>query len=299
MNRIRGGALAFACWMALIAWSIAAPARAEVGVATTGSLRVPYVLAQITDDSDPWGGAWKRLSYDFNRAVLNPEGFTNGDGTPSLELLSDGRVLVAWARNSAQGYDVVASVHTTAGWSPVQVIADSTDDEVDPALAVEPNGTVHVVYTVLGQQAQESRVVYRQAPPSLAAWSAEVPVSAPGELARRPSAAWDGQTLRVAYEIDTFGLGQTPRSVAAARLEAGAFEGEVVAVSSFVGDLAPRMHCTASRVWIDWADADHEVAWTRLDPQGAWEPMRYEPYATLPHQEFQVRPGLRQAATAP
>jgi hypothetical protein len=296
MNRIRGGALAFACGLAL---SAAVPARAEVGIVTSGPERVPYVLAQITDDSDPWGGAWKRLTYELNRAVLNPEGFLNGDGMPSLEVLPDGRVVVAWARNSTQGHDVVMSVHTTAGWSAVQVISDSLDDELDPSLAVEPNGTVHVVYTVLSQQGQESRVAHRQAPPNLAAWSAEVPVSAAGELARRPSAAWDGQTLRVAYEIDTFGLGQTPRSIAAARLDAGAFEGEIVAVSSFAGDLAPRIHVTSARVWLDWTDADHEVAWTRLDLQGVWESLRYVTYETPPHQEFQVRPGLRQTATAP
>jgi hypothetical protein len=293
MNRIRGGALAFAC---CLAWSAAAPVRAEVGIATSGSVQVPYVLAQITDDSDPWGGAWKRLSFELNRTVLNPEGFLNGDGTPSLEVLPDGRVLVAWARHVAQGYDVVMSVHTTAGWSSMQVIADSTEDEVDPALAVQPDGTVHVVYTVVGQ---ESRVVHRQAPSDLSAWSAEGQVSLPGELARRPSAAWDGATLRVAYEVDPFGLGQTPRSIAAASLDAGAFESEIVALSTFPGELAPRVHCTAARVWIDWTDADHEVAWTRLDLQGAWEPLRYAPYETPEHQEFQVRPGLRQAAVAP
>src|SRR5262245_38589632 len=236
MNRIRAGALAFACGLA---WSMAAPARAEVGVATNGPVRVPYVLAQITDDSDPWGGAWRRFSYDFSRAVLNPEGFTNGDGIPCVELLPDGRVLVVWARNSALGYDVVASVHTPAGWSAVQVISDATESEVDPSLAVEADGTVHVVYTVLAPQAQQSRVVHRQAPSDLSAWSSEVQVSQPGELARRPSAAWDGQTLQVAYEVDTFGLGQTPRSIASARLEALGFEAEVVAVSSFTGDLAP------------------------------------------------------------
>ncbi|HEX5043317.1 MAG TPA: hypothetical protein VFV75_10455 [Candidatus Polarisedimenticolaceae bacterium] len=296
MNRIRGGVLAFACGLA---WSAAVPARAEVGIVTSGEVRVPYVLAQITDDSDPWGGAWKRLTYEFNRTVLNPEGFLNGDGTPSIEVLPDGRVLAAWARNSPQGFDVVMSVHDPAGWSPVQVISGSAESELDPSLAVEANGTVHVVYTVLDPQAQESRVAHRQAPPNLAAWSAELPVSAPGELARRPSAAWDGQSLRVGYEIDPFGLGQTPRWIAAARLDAGAFEGEIVAVSSFAGDLGPRIHCTAARVWLDWTDAEHEVAWTRLDAQGGWESLRYAAYETLPHQEFQVRPGLRQAATAP
>jgi hypothetical protein len=296
MNRIRGGTLAFAC---ALAGSALVPARAEVGIATSGSLRVPYVLAQITDDSDPWGGAWKRLTYELDRTVLNPEGFLNGDGTPSLEVLPDGRVVAAWARNSAAGYDVVASVHAAAGWSAVQVIADSTESEVDPSLAVEPDGTVHVVYTVQDQQAQESRVVHRQAPADLSAWSAEVLVSQPGEVARRPSAGWDGQALRVGYEVDPFGLGQTPRSIAAARLEGGAFEGEIVAVSTFAGDLAPRIHCTSSRVWIDWTDAEDEVAWTRLDLQGSWEPLRYVPYETLSQQEFQVRPGLRQAATAP
>jgi hypothetical protein len=178
----------------------------------------------------------------------------------------------------------------------VQVIAASADDEVDPVLAVEPSGTVHVVYTVVGQ---DSRVVHRQAPADLSAWSGELQVSQTGELARRPGAAWDGHGLRVAYEVDTFGLGQTPRSIAAARLEEGAFEGEIVAVSSFSGDLAPRIHCTAARVWIDWTDADHEVAWTRLDPQGAWESLQYAPYDTVSEQEFQIRPGLRQAAMAP
>jgi len=293
MNRIRGGALAVACGLAFAA---ATPARAEVGIVGSGPSQVVYVLAQITDDSDPWGGAWKRLSYDLNRAVLNPEGFLNGDGIPSMEVLPDGRVVVAWARNSPQGYDVVVSVHTTAGWSAAQIVADSTENEVDPALALEPDGTLHVVYTVVGQ---DSRVVHRQAPSDLSTWSAELPVSQPGEEARRPSVAWDGTSLRVAYEVDTFGLGQTPRAIAAARLQDGVFESEIVAVSSFLGDLAPRIHCTAARVWVDWTDADHEIAWTRLDLQGAWEPLRYASYDTPPHQEFQVRPGLRQEAIAP
>src|SRR5262245_40382682 len=220
MNRIRGRALAFAC---CLAWAAAAPALAEVGIAISisGSQPTPYVMAQITDDSDPWGGAWKRFSNDPNRNVLNSEGFLNQDGVPSMEVLPDGRVLVAWARNSAQGYDVVASVHSASGWSPAQVIAASPQDEVDPALAVEPDGTVHVVYTrILGQS---SGVVHRQAPSDLSAWSGELQVSQPGELARRPSAAWDGQALRVAYEVDTFSLGQTPRSIAVARLDAGVF----------------------------------------------------------------------------
>ena len=293
MNRIRGGALALAC---ILAWAAGTPARAEVGIAISGSTQTPYVMAHITDDSDPWGGAWKQFGINPNRTVLNAEGFQNGDGIPSMEALPDGRVLVAWARNSAQGYDVVASVHTAGGWSAAQVIAASTEDEVDPALAVETDGTVHVVYTVVGQG---SRVVHRQAPFDLSLWSGELQVSQPGELARRPSAAWDGQALRVAYEVDPHGLGQTPRAIAAALLEDGAFDGEMVAVSFFAGDLAPRIHCTASRVWVDWADAEHEVAWTRLDAQAMWEPLRYAASETLPHQEFQVRPGLRQAATAP
>jgi hypothetical protein len=292
MNRIRGGALALAC---CLAWCVAPRAEAEVGIATSGPTRVPYVLAQITDDSDPWGGAWKRLTYDFSRVVLNPEGFANGDGTPALQVLPDGRVLVAWARSSAQGFDVVTSVYGSI-WSPVQVITATLDQEVDPSLAVEPDGTVHLVYTVVGT---ESKVVHRQAEADLSAWSAETRVSAPGELARRPSAAFDGQVLRVAYEVDDFGQGQTPRSIAVARQEGGGFAGEVVGISSFAGDLAPRIHHDAGRVWVDWADAEDEVAWTRLDPQGTWEPLQYEPYVSPPDKEFHVRPGLRLSAGTP
>ena len=57
------------------------------------------MMAQITDDSDPWGGAWKRYAVDLNRQVLNPEGFDNGDGEPSILSLPDGRVIVAWANS--------------------------------------------------------------------------------------------------------------------------------------------------------------------------------------------------------
>ena len=293
MSRIKGRALALAC---CLAGCLAPQAVAEVGIATSGSLRVPYILAQITDDSDPWGGAWKRFSYDFSRAVLNPEGFANGDGRPALQVLPDGRVLVAWARNSAQGFDVVVSLNTTAGWSTTQVIAATLDQEVDPALAVEPDGTVHLVYTVVGA---ESKVVHRQAEADLSAWSQETRVSAPGQLARHATAAWDGAVLRVAYEVDDFGVGQTPRSLAVATFDGAAFVGEVVGISTFSGELAPRIHHDAGRVWMDWADAEHEVAWTRLDPLGTWESLQYEPYGTVVDQEFHVRPGLRLSAGTP
>ena len=124
-------------------------------------------------------------------------------------------------------------------------------------------------------------------------------VSAPGELARRPTAAWDGQVLRVAYEVDDFGVGQTPRSLAVATFDGAAFDGEVVGISTFAGELAPRIHHDAGRLWMDWTDAEHEVAWTRLDAQGVWESLQYEPYGTVADQEFHVRPGLRLNAVAP
>jgi hypothetical protein len=291
MNRIRVRTLALACCLAAC---VTPRTAAEVGIATTESLSVPYILAQITDDSDPWGGAWKRFSFSTSRTVLNPDGFTNGDGLPSLQVLPDGRVLVAWARNSATGFDVVASVYASSAWSQPLVISAALEDELDPSVAVEPDGTVHLVYTVLGA---ESEIVHRTAPADLSSWSAETRVSLPGELARKPSAAWDGQQLRVAYEIADFGVGQTPRSIAVARQEGTSFLAEVVGVSYFEGELSPRVHQHAGTVWVDWADAEHEVAWTRVDTLGQWEPLEYEPYTTPSHQEFHVRPGLRLTAT--
>ena len=293
MNRIRISALTLALGLA---WGTLGSARAEVGIATSGTAQVPYILAQITDDSDPWGGAWKRFGIEPGREVLNPSGFENGDGSPSLLVLEDGRALVAWSRNSASGFDVVLSVFGPGGWSPIAAIAESPANELDPSVALAPDGTVHLVYAVDGVDA---KVVHRTAPADLSAWSAEARVSPLGQLARKPSAVWDGETLRVAYEIDDFGQGNTPRSVAVARLEGTAFQSDVVAVTYGAPEITPRIQRHAGRVWLDWVDAVGEVAWTRLDPQGEWETLRYEPFQGGTDQEFHVRPGLRQQALLP
>jgi hypothetical protein len=295
MNRMmRTGATGMAL-LASLAWG-SAPARAEVGVSRPGTDRLPYILAQITDDSDPWGAAWNRLGTSPDRDVLNDAGGLRGDGLPSIAIHSDGRVLVAWPRNSEAGFDVVLSVHAGAGWSEPQVVAGSTSDEVSPSLVVAPGGDVHLVYSVGGS---DPRVVHRQAPADLSSWSEETRVSPAGDPARSSSAAWHAGALRVVYELNDFGLGQTPRKIVLARHEAGAFQPEIVAVTAYDGDTGPRVNSHAGRMWVEWVDAADELAWTRLDAQGQWEPLRYEPFVSARDREFHVRPGVRLEAVAP
>ena len=68
------------------------------------------VKASGPDPFDPLG--WQRYSAPGspNRVVLNSEGTANGDGGPSM-LFSTGSQfpVVAWARNSASGFDLVVS----------------------------------------------------------------------------------------------------------------------------------------------------------------------------------------------
>jgi hypothetical protein len=273
--------------------------RAEVGVVRQvgpSAHLIAYVW-DITEDPSPINGVWLKLTpNDEYHLDLNPQGGANGDGMPSLVSdASANQVVVAWARNSASGFDIVVSRFTGGAWTLPAVVVGSAGSELDPQLVLDPGGSVHMFYWVDGTQPQ---VFHTVAPSDLSSWSTPVLVSQPGEDSCRPTGAFHNGILRVAYEVHTLGNGSTPREIVLSRFEGGAFVPEVVAMTNNPGAVRPEVHSHSGHLWVDWIDAEApdgsgEIGWTRLDAQGQWEAIRYQPFANYQEREYFVLPGTR------
>lgn len=281
-------------------------AMAEVGIAPGPSASPTsglYKLA-IIDDGEPIGTAWHRFTSDPSRVVLNPEGEANGDGEPSFVFNRvSGLPIVAWARNSAQGFDVVVSVFTNGVWSAPSVVAGSPANELDPDVFLDPAGNIHLVYWVANGVNQT--VFHVEAPSDASSWSAPEQVSAPGEAACRAVGIVHGGVVRVAYEVHAGGYGTAPRNVVLARNDGSGFVPEVIAVTNNTSDVRPSVHCHSGELWVDWVDAhgvtefEGETAWVRLAGNGSWEPIRYEPFTSRLERDLTVRATIRLEAVGP
>ena len=301
-NRIPG----FPAWGSFFVLAIGllchAGARAEVGVVLqSGTTFHPmaYVL-EITEDPSPITQIWQKVTPpDAIHLELNPQGSANGDGKPSLVTdANTGLIAAAWSRNSASGFDVVVSRFVGGAWSVPQVVVGSSASERDPQLVLDPNGSVHMFYWVDGTTPQ---VFHTVAQSNLSSWSTADLVSQTGVSACRPAGAFYNGILRVAYEVHNLGSGTAPRQVVLARLDNGSFTTEIVAVTNNLGSVEPQVHSHTRRMWVDWIDYETpegsgELAWTRLDAQGQWEAIRYEPFADYLEREYRTRGGARMRA---
>jgi len=277
--------------------------RAEIGAAPdAGGMVSPKVVYElgVVDDPDPTPTGWRIVTGGIpSRIILNPNGEANGDGEPSiLRHPSTGLALVAWARNSENGFDVVLSRFENGAWTEPQVIAGTPANELDPHLVLDADGIVHLFYWVDGTTPQ---VLHTQAPADLSSWSSPVMVSQPAQPACRPAGAFWNGVLRVAYEVHDFGYGNSPRQVVLSRYEGGAFVPEIVAMTNNLGAVRPQVHSHAGHLWVDWIDAETtggsgEVAWTRLDAGGHWDPIQFEPFANYEQREYLARGGVRMKA---
>ncbi len=276
----------------MLAVLIGMPASAEVGayVHDSGSPSV-YSLHSIVDDPEPVGTAWIPYFSDSpQRFVLNDQGFANGDGTPSLIMRSI-LPIAAWAKNSPAGFDIVVSRFTGGGWTAPQTVAGSSADELDPTLVLDASdGSIHLLYWVLDGT---PRVMHRQAPADLSSWSAPVQVSQPGEIACRPSGTLHEGVLQVVHEVHALDYGSTPRQIVLAAQDGQAFSSEVLATTQYDGDNWPQVHSARDKLWVDWIDTECDMAWTRGQPGGGWEPVQTEFFETPEERDYRVRQQVR------
>jgi len=283
-------------------WAAVAPANAEVSVQSTAPFaNGPDQILRITEDPDVFPlRFWDDVvsSHTPSRVALNPGGDANGDGRPSVLLNRfSGLPIVAWARNSASGFDIVVSSFSGGAWTEPVVVAGTADDELDPWLTLDPSdGTVHLVYWTDGAT---PTVLHRQAPADLSSWSAPLQVSDGGDPSYRPASAFHAGTLQVVYEVHRFGPGQTPREIVLAEKVGDTFDAQVLAVSNHGGALWPQVHSHNGKLWLEWIDSADEMAWIRMQSIGGWSPAQYEVFLNTEQLEFFVRGTIRTAAITP
>jgi hypothetical protein len=291
MQRRAGRLLTVAAALLLF---LAMPAMAEVGVAfnsVEGSAGALYELVGIIEDADPVGIHWRPYTLPGgNYAVLNSDGEANGDGRPSSTFNRFSQLpIVAWAKSTATGYDVVISHFANGAWSnPLVLCTDATTTmDAEPYLTVNPaDGSVHVVYWM---DESSPRIMHRQAPADLSSWSAADQVSSVGEIALRPAAAFHQGLLRVVYESHAGQIGGTPRYITLATVDGGGYGYEVLATSNHDEPNRPRVHSARGNLWVEWIDAEGEMTWMSRVLPDPWSDIEIEPYGSIEERDFHVR----------
>ena len=291
--------LTLAC--AALAW-LAVPAAAEVGVFQPDELSEnpagPYEIRAIIDDGDPVGWAWH--VYHLTGGgwhVLNPGGEANGDGRPGAVFNPvTGESIVAWARGTGAGFDVVLSWFSGGAWTDPVVLASgaTVTEPADPCLAVDPaNGSVHLFYWT---DDTNPEIVHRKAPADLSSWTNADQVSQPGELAVRPSATFHEGQLRIAYEVHTGQLGGAPRLIVLAAPDGGGYTSEVIGSTDYTSPNRPQVPSPGDTLWVEWIDAEGTVTWTRRIGTGPWDPIDLEPFTSPEERDYQVPGRIRARA---
>jgi hypothetical protein len=224
-------------------------------------------------------------------AVLSHRPGLHRDGPPAMiENPVNHISTVVWARSSENGFDILSSSFRNGAWSEPVVVAGSRENELDPQLAVGPDGSIHLFYWVDGDT---PRVLHRSANAELTQWSPPTLVSRPGEIPCRPFGGFHEGVLYVAYEDHPLGLGRAPRNIVLAQPEAEGFRSQVIAVTQNPEAASPRVHSEGGILWVDWDDGAGASAWTRMDASGRWESTRYETYASDLEREERARVRIR------
>jgi len=109
-----------------------------------------------------------------------------------------GRTLAAWAYRNGPEYDIAVSrVDDNGRWTePVFIGIDDGRDQVQPALAIDPDGNAYLAFA----DRAEGRILLSALCADGNAWSRPIALTAPGAEAASPALLVVGDRLVVAYQ---------------------------------------------------------------------------------------------------
>jgi hypothetical protein len=107
------------------------------------------ILGITIEDSDPLGTAWQPFRAIAPERILNAGGHARGDGRPDLvygTILDDPdptstKPVVVWSYKAGADGDIAMADWTGTSWGPIGFLTSGTDDDLDPRLTIEPDGT--------------------------------------------------------------------------------------------------------------------------------------------------------------
>lgn len=237
------------------------PARAEVA-ADESAGRVNTILLGITDGPDPVGyHAWKPVR-PFPDRTVNADGYWRGDGGPDITYdRLTWRPFLVWAYNMGTDHDIAFAEWIDGAWSPIEFLTSGVEDELDPRIHLDANGTIHVVWWSKDDTLGE-RVHLTRRDPGVTVWDVPVVVS---NMGRRPSVRRYLGDLYVAYERDSVLQNFAQDVVAARRNGAGHWLSERVASTLREDRLDPVLHADFMRLWADWKNDALEFGHAQFD----------------------------------
>lgn len=252
--------------------------HAEVSTHPKAGNRVDTLVIHdlgITDGVDPIPQIWLRVRRGVNAAwTLNAPGVARGDGGPHIAHRPNGWPVVVWAYNNDSSFDVALSQWDGSGWSPIEFLTSSLEDEIDPRVFVRPDGTLYVTWWV---NAPDQRVMLATVPaPSADLEPMQIQRISPlGEPGRRPSVAMFGGQLWVAYERDAAAEVFHPMEVVVRRVDGNSVITEHVAAADRSDPLDAMLHVNltvdgAMYMWLDWKSGTDVMSFSRLQQSG-WQ----------------------------
>lgn len=243
----------------------------------TSDWRPNTLLMSITDGVDPIPQIrWHAYRNDLDWVrMLNPLGDSRPDGPPSIAWKANGWPVVVWGYLNQDDHDIAFAEWTGEDWS-VEFLTSSTEDERDPRVFVEPDGTLHVVWWI--NAGASSRVVLLTRNSDGDIWQNSVIVSPFEEVGRRPTVAVHEGTVRVAYERDvgteTFAESEL---VIWRRENNGSFIQEAVLDAEWVDPMDPILHVRGGRLWISWKYSSDQFGYSERLHDG-WEQEATRPW---------------------
>jgi hypothetical protein len=259
--------------------SVLPDSRAEVSVDVASS-RPTTILMSVTDGVDPISHLrWQAYRPVPNARLLNPDGDLRQDGPPAVAWHEpSGWPVVVWAYKAGADHDVAIARWTGSSWGSIEFLTSSTEDERDPRVFVERNGTIHVAWWVDGP---DRRVMLATLLANDVTWLAPVRVSPPEEAGMRPTVAVLDGGLHVAYERVRLGEAQPASSGGEIVVRSSGLDGfaeEDAAVALAFDALEPLLHVRDGRLWMDWRHSSTAFAYRELR-NGSWTATEVVPWS--------------------
>lgn len=234
--------------------------RSELGFCTDF-----LVTAPLEESDSPSPQVWTPFRQGPGIQHFNPTGATSGDGPPSETVDLDGcRGAVVWA-HLGSSHNVFFQEWTAAGTFDLEIVAATSHDELDPSVALEPDGTAYVTWW---QETLGVAKIYLITRIPGEHWSYPEPVICVGQSGRRPSIGVLDAQIHIAWESDT--SDPSVREIRVSRRTATegcpAFVSYPIATTTHVGRLDPIVHVEGGRLWVDWKHSTTDVAFAEYVP---------------------------------
>lgn len=209
---------------------------------------------------------------------LNVNGASNQDHSPAVALaVGTARPFVAWCEWDGHDYEIAISNFDGVSWSARELVTDNAVDDLAPSVSARTSGAIAVVWTAMQPT---SRVQYRQREAS-GLWSPVVDVSDGARNASQPVVLAGGPHVRVAFvEIGDDDARRVKVSGGVEQFDPwpALFEGEVIAITMFDGELLPSLDPAPGGATSIWVDSASTIGFSRESGSG-WSVPHFEPYA--------------------